>query len=441
MPRLGKIAMGRLVPNKSGNGTHPEPTEGFVIKVSEAAEQNLPGLTARIAEQLGEEPQSLDIVLVGPAQESAPQNFKNYGGNGLRCVGDGFVARAQVVPQVFERWMRGEDEQAPPPIELWVSGQREDGDVAPEEREITCFGSGYEGAPPCPMLAAKKCRPVMNLQFAMPDVPGVGVWQLDVGSEISIERVNSALAMLQGMAGRVNGIPLKLGLEQITVSPEGRKKKVRVLRLDFAFGSWRDVMELSSGAGADLGLLPAPEAPADDESTEPLEVDVIEPPLRQSAVRVPESDNPREDPPREPVEAVDVDDLEEAQAFVDRMKAEHHFPSDELVFQVVGVPNLAGIVLIGVDAAQSVIDVKDTDRHKPGAVDDGDVLGDFKGVPDFLMRTFQDTGLTKTAIVALDAMLGTGKNEELLAYPGGLDALYARCLQEIGEREEAAATA
>ena len=111
------------------------------------------------------------------------------------------------------------------------------------------------------------------------------------------------------------------------------------------------------------------------------------------------------------------------------------------MFQIVGVPDLSGIVLIGVDAAQSRIDVKDTDRHKPGAVYDGDVLGDFKGVPDFLMRTFADTGLVKTAILALDPKLGSGTKEELMAYPGGLDALYALCVREAGERSVAEAPA
>ena len=46
--------------------------------------------------------------------------------------------------------------------------------------EIKCL------AHDCPEYQAKKCHEVMNLRFVLPEVPGLGVWQIDTGSKNSI---------------------------------------------------------------------------------------------------------------------------------------------------------------------------------------------------------------------------------------------------------------
>ena len=59
----------------------------------------------------------------------------------------------------------------------------------------------------------------------------MGVWQLDTKSVNGMINVNSCLALLRQMFGRVSGIPLILSLEPMEVHPEGRKKTVHVLQL------------------------------------------------------------------------------------------------------------------------------------------------------------------------------------------------------------------
>ncbi|GAH47479.1 unnamed protein product, partial [marine sediment metagenome] len=76
----------------------------------------------------------------------------------------------------------------------------------------------------------KQCRRVMNLLFMMPDVPGLGCWQLDTTSFYSIVNVNSCLDLIRTICGRISFIPLTLSLEPIEVSPKGiTKKTVHVL--------------------------------------------------------------------------------------------------------------------------------------------------------------------------------------------------------------------
>jgi len=67
----------------------------------------------------------------------------------------------------------------------------------------------------------------------LPDVPGLGVWQIDTGSKNSILNVNSCARMIKQAFGRISLIPLKLTFEPIQVNnPEnGKKQTVYVLNL------------------------------------------------------------------------------------------------------------------------------------------------------------------------------------------------------------------
>ena len=81
------------------------------------------------------------------------------------------------------------------------------------------------------MYQSKKCKEVMNLQFLLPTIPGLGVWQLDTGSYHSIVTVNSALDLIKNVCGRVSMIPLRLTVEPKEVTVEGKKKNVHVLNV------------------------------------------------------------------------------------------------------------------------------------------------------------------------------------------------------------------
>src|SRR4030042_4575992 len=70
--------------------------------------------------------------------------------------------------------------------------------------EIKCL------AHDCPEYQAKKCHEVMNLRFVLPEVPGLGVWQIDNGSKNSILNINSCAKVIKRAFGRVSMIPLKL---------------------------------------------------------------------------------------------------------------------------------------------------------------------------------------------------------------------------------------
>ena len=73
----------------------------------------------------------------------------------------------------------------------------------------------------------------MNLRFILPEVPGLGVWQIDTGSKNSILNINSCAKVIKRAFGRVSMIPLKLTFEPIQVNnPEtGKKQTVYVLNL------------------------------------------------------------------------------------------------------------------------------------------------------------------------------------------------------------------
>jgi hypothetical protein len=71
----------------------------------------------------------------------------------------------------------------------------------------------------------------MNLQFLLPSVPGLGVWQLDTSSYHSIVAVNSAVELIRSICGRISMIPLRLTIEPKEVSPDGKKKTVNILQI------------------------------------------------------------------------------------------------------------------------------------------------------------------------------------------------------------------
>ncbi len=73
----------------------------------------------------------------------------------------------------------------------------------------------------------------MNLQFLLPRVPGLGIWQIDTGSINSIRNINDNAAMLRAVCERVSWIPLTLTLEpkEVVNPDDGKKKVVRCLNI------------------------------------------------------------------------------------------------------------------------------------------------------------------------------------------------------------------
>jgi len=189
IPRLGKIHLGVKVKSDKGKGTeYPKPTDYFV-----APEE--------VQAVYGEKPKELDIMFpVEDPEMCAQQWLRAYSmSQGLVCIGDGLEAKRKM------------------DVETGAIANRETNQW--EWHQVTC------NPQECPEYQTKRCRRVMNLQFLLPKVPGLGVYQIDTSSFYSIVNINSMIKMLQGMLGRFSMIPLVLALGQIEVSPPGEKKK------------------------------------------------------------------------------------------------------------------------------------------------------------------------------------------------------------------------
>jgi hypothetical protein len=193
LPRLGKIHTGIKVKNAKGV-EYPQAVDYFVCppEVQEAYSE--------------EKPKSLRIMFPLEDDEIWANQFYRYysASRGLMCKGDGETAIRLVDINT--------------------------GELAPKEAdktglaEVECKGKKCE-------YYGDKCKEMMMLQFVLPDVPGLGVYQLDTGSINSILNINSSIKMIRNAIGRIAWVPLTLTLGEQEVAPEGKKKKVHVLNI------------------------------------------------------------------------------------------------------------------------------------------------------------------------------------------------------------------
>ena len=259
LPRHGKVRLGIQVPNKRGNGTHPEAVDYFVTDDDENGR--------RLRELLGtDEPRSIPIAFpVDDPAQFARHHLELWGGGGRKCYGDGEQAVAVVDVEAYERWASSGVARAALAPDLWASSRVfEDSEDPPQQRRIPCFGAGYEDAPACPMYGPSGCGPSMHLQFVIRGFPGLGVWQLDTGSAMSIERVLSFVDLLRAATGgHVAWIPLTLSLEPMKV----RGRTFYILHLD-AEQHLEELRALEGSAASSLLALP----PASDEEAADSEI-------------------------------------------------------------------------------------------------------------------------------------------------------------------------
>lgn len=239
VPRVGKIHLG-IRDEKKG---FPKAVDYFVVH-----EDLSTGASAAEAfrDQYGEKPTELDVVFLtddvddwaDPWRKSYSQSF------GLLCRGDGEEAWAM--------WDEAAEGPRPPELEngSWANAET----TAWHKQKIPCHG------PECPLTIAGKCKTVMNLQFMLPKVRGVGVWQIDTGSLNSISNVRSGAMMIKAFLGRIRGIPLKLRLVKKEVVPADGTKKKTVWVLDLARDDLTPEELLSKAAllPADRLMLPEP---------------------------------------------------------------------------------------------------------------------------------------------------------------------------------------
>jgi len=199
LPRLGKIKLGTKDPERG----FPRKSEFFVFPKDHSDYKKL-------VELYGETPKELPILIPVEDEETwATQYYRAYNQTyGLVCKGDGESATRMIDIKTGQL----PDAKKPGTVKM---------------QEIPCAGKN------CPEYQEKKCKEVMNLRFILPEVPGLGIWQIDTSSKNSMLNINSCAKVIKRAFGRISMIPLKLTLEPIQVNnPEtGRKQMVYVLNL------------------------------------------------------------------------------------------------------------------------------------------------------------------------------------------------------------------
>ena len=196
IPRIGKIYLGVKRENNGGK-SFPSAVDYFVVRADGG---NTSEDAARAFHEVyGPEPREITIAFPSDHPENfMPQYLASYHGGGGRselwCKGDGLKARR-------------------------MDGQG--GYV-----EMDCL---YQD---CPIYQQKKCKPLTRLLFLLPNVEGIGVWELDTTSYFSAQNLGSSVQLIRQLTrGRIAMIPLQLRVIPQSVSPEGTMKTVYVLDL------------------------------------------------------------------------------------------------------------------------------------------------------------------------------------------------------------------
>ncbi len=193
LPRLGKIRLGIMV--EDAREPYPQPVDYFVCPEP-------------VQKVFGEKPRELPVMFPSEDDEKwASQFYRCYSrSRGLVCKGDGQKASALV--------------------DKYTGHLAHKYSHRTETREINCNPEC------CPAYSNGRCRRVMNLQFLLPDVPGLGIWQLDSSSYHSISNVNSGISLVKALCGHIAMIPLVLRVVSQRAHPNGVGKTVYVLSLD-----------------------------------------------------------------------------------------------------------------------------------------------------------------------------------------------------------------
>ena len=259
-PRLNKIRMG--IKKEGQKGPYPSPTDYFVCP-------------EEVTAYYGERPTELDIMFPSDDLDLiAPQWYKCYSySQGLICKGDGKKCRRKV--------------------------DADTGDFANKDTLKWDMAEGLCDPEHCPKIGDKQCRKVMSLMFILPEIPGLGVYQLDTSSFHSIVNMNSQLAV-DGFIrpfthGKIAFIPLKLSIGPQEVTPPGvGRKTVQILKLR-ADVKLADIIRISRQAPAQV-LLPTLEEETPPEDLYPDEVIAGDLALPDEETTTPDQEEPKVTP-------------------------------------------------------------------------------------------------------------------------------------------------
>ena len=196
IPRVGKIHLGIKKKNSEGK-EYPSPTDYFVVRPDDHTTNEA---VKAFQSVYGNKPNEIKVAFPSDAAEDFfPQYLTAYKSGGGKN---------------YTLFCRGDGEKA--------TRRAEDGSFS----EMECQ---FEN---CPIYQKKQCKALGRLQFFLPEVPGIGVWQIDTTSYHTTVNLNSSIAMIMALTGgRIKMIPLTLRLVPKVVSPEGFSKTVYVLDL------------------------------------------------------------------------------------------------------------------------------------------------------------------------------------------------------------------
>ena len=219
LPRLGKIHLGVKRESPKSGREYPAATDYFVCP-------------PEVQAVYGETPRQLRVMFPTeyPDQWASVyyRAYSNY--RGLICRGDGDQAERTVNLEAIKAAWTEQGyalEDLPRSADYFPLVDR---DAAPEDigrQTIHCLGQQ------CPDYLSSRCRQMMMLQCLLPEVPGIGIYQIDTSSFNSIRNIYGAVELIRGMLGRVAMVPLTLTLEEMQVTPQqtGATKTVHVLNL------------------------------------------------------------------------------------------------------------------------------------------------------------------------------------------------------------------
>lgn len=136
-----------------------------------------------------------------------------------------------------------------------------------ETRPCVCRERGIFDVPPGGTPHKDRCKLGWTLNFLLPEVQGVGVWQVTTGSEISVKRISGWLQMMQALMGDLLMLEFELRLVPEDVAPDGKVKQVWVLEPRAVSASPRELLTSGRPVVAEIPAQAGPVAPppADDD--------------------------------------------------------------------------------------------------------------------------------------------------------------------------------
>jgi hypothetical protein len=141
---------------------------------------------------------------------------------------------------------------------------------------------------------------MMMLQFILPDVPGLGIYQIDTGSRNGILNVYGGIELVRAIVGHVAMVPLKLRIGPIeTVSPDTKRKQtnyVLSLHCDLTMDMLSRYRALGPGPDMSSRQLPDPDDELPDDLI-PMSGTIVDEPTSPASPEATVMAPPRPAPP------------------------------------------------------------------------------------------------------------------------------------------------